>query len=70
MKTYTHLYPHIYTWETLEVAYRKARKGKRGTRPGADFEYARESNLFRWQYVLPCNINMLLFANDKEILYH
>ena len=28
MKTYKQLYPRICTWETLEIAYRKARKGK------------------------------------------
>lgn len=49
MKTYKHLYPQIYTWETLEKAYRQARKGKRGNQGVADFEYAWESNLLRLQ---------------------
>ena len=39
MKTYKQLYPRICTWETLETAYRKARKGKRRKQPVADFEY-------------------------------
>ena len=30
MKRYFDLYPHIYAWENLEWAYRRARKGKRG----------------------------------------
>jgi hypothetical protein len=49
VKTYKNLYSHIYAWETLEKAYRKARKGKRSTRPVAEFEYAWESNLLRLQ---------------------
>ncbi len=49
MKTYKNLYPTIYTWEALETAYRKARKGKRRTLPVADFEYNWESNLLRLQ---------------------
>jgi RNA-directed DNA polymerase len=49
VKTYKNLYPHIYTWETLEKAYRKARQGKRSTQPVADFEYKWESHLLRLQ---------------------
>lgn len=49
MKIYKHLYPHLYTWENLEAAYRKARKGKRKYEPAADFEYAWESQLLRLQ---------------------
>lgn len=49
MKTYKNLYPRIYAWETLEAAYRKARKGKRGHAPAADFEYRWESHLLRLQ---------------------
>ena len=30
MKTYRHLYPGVYAWDNLFLAYRKARKGKRG----------------------------------------
>lgn len=49
MKTYKNLYNQICAWETLETAYRKARKGKRSHQPAADFEYAWESNLLRLQ---------------------
>ena len=49
MKTYKNLYPHIHTWQALETAYRKARKGKRRYQPVADFEYAWESQLLRLQ---------------------
>jgi RNA-directed DNA polymerase len=49
VKTYKNLYPHIYAWETLEKAYRLARKGKRSSRPVADFEYHWESHLLRLQ---------------------
>ena len=44
MKTYEYLYPQIYTWENLETAYRKARKGKRRHQPVADFEYTWEKS--------------------------
>ena len=30
MKTYRNLYPRIYDFENLYLAYRRARKGKRG----------------------------------------
>jgi retron-type reverse transcriptase len=49
VKTYKNLYPHIYAWDTLEAAYRKARKGKRSHAPAADFEYRWESHLLRLQ---------------------
>jgi hypothetical protein len=49
VKTYKKLYPRIHTWEALETAYRKARKGKRQSQPVADFEYAWESHLLRLQ---------------------
>jgi hypothetical protein len=49
MKTYKNLYPWIYDWETLEIAYRRARKGKRRSQPVADFEYAWESQLLLWR---------------------
>jgi hypothetical protein len=49
VKTYKNLYPKICTWENLESAYRKARKGKRRKQPVADFEYAWESQLLRLQ---------------------
>jgi RNA-directed DNA polymerase len=49
VKTYKNLYPQICAWETLEAAYRKARRGKRAKQPVADFEYGWESNLLRLQ---------------------
>jgi len=30
LKTYKHLYPQVYDFENLYLAWRKARKGKRG----------------------------------------
>ena len=49
MKTYTDLYPHICQWENLEIAYRRARKGKRGRAPAADFERKFEDHLVALQ---------------------
>lgn len=37
-KVYRHLYPQVCTWENLLLAWRKARKGKRGQPPAATFE--------------------------------
>ena len=45
MKTYRNLYPKVSDWDNLYLAYRKARKGKRGRPPAATFEYDLESNL-------------------------
>ena len=45
MKTYRNLYPQVVAWENLELAYRRARKGKRGRGPVAAFEFDRERNL-------------------------
>ena len=45
MKTYRRLYPQVYAWENLELAYCKARKGKRARKPAAAFEFDRERNL-------------------------
>ena len=39
VKTYHHFYPRIWDWDNLYLAYRKARKGKRGKRPAAEFEF-------------------------------
>ena len=47
MKSYRNLYPKIHQWETLETAYRKARRGKRSTAPVADFEMNWESHLLQ-----------------------
>ena len=47
MKSYKHLYPQICAWENIYLAWRKARKGKRGREPAAAFEFDLESNLVR-----------------------
>lgn len=49
MKTAKNLYPRIYTWENLELAYRRARRGKRRYEAVADFEFNWESQLLRLQ---------------------
>ena len=49
MKTYKHLYPQVWAWDNLDLAYRRARKGKRGKGPVADFEFLLEDNLVRLQ---------------------
>jgi RNA-directed DNA polymerase len=49
MKPYANLYPQICAWENLERAYRRARKGKRGQAPAADFERKLEDNLVALQ---------------------
>jgi RNA-directed DNA polymerase len=41
MKTFRNLYPQVYAWENLELAYRRARKGKRVRAPVAAFEFDR-----------------------------
>jgi len=35
LKTLRYLYPRVCAWENLELAYRKARKGKRTRKPAA-----------------------------------
>jgi hypothetical protein len=52
LKTYRNLYPQVYAWENLELAYRRARRGKRAKRPAADFEFERERNLVELQQEL------------------
>jgi RNA-directed DNA polymerase len=49
LKTYRHLYPRVWDWDNLYLAYRKARKGKRGKRPAAEFEFCLEDNLVALQ---------------------
>ncbi len=49
MKTYRNLYPQIISFENLYLAFRKARKGKRGRPEVAAFELDLEPNLFRLQ---------------------
>jgi len=43
-QTYKNLYPRIYEWDNLLLAYRQARRGKRARLPAATFEFYRESN--------------------------
>ena len=45
MKSYKHLYPAVCEWDNLDLAYRKARLGKRSRPPAAAFEYDLEANL-------------------------
>ncbi len=49
MKTYKHLYPQVYDFENLYLAYRKARKGKRGRAQPASFERVQEDELLTLQ---------------------
>jgi len=49
LKTVRNLYPQVCAWENLELAYRKARKGKRTRKPVAAFEFDRERNLTELQ---------------------
>ncbi|MFQ6101348.1 MAG: reverse transcriptase domain-containing protein [Anaerolineae bacterium] len=49
MKSYKHLYPQICAWENIYLAWRKARKGKRGREPVAAFEFNLETNLVQLQ---------------------
>lgn len=45
MKPYRNLYPRLWAWDNLELAYFKARRGKRGLAPAARFERKLEDNL-------------------------
>ena len=49
LKTYRNLYPQVYAFENLYLAYRRARKGKRGKPGAADFERRYEEELFALQ---------------------
>jgi retron-type reverse transcriptase len=49
MPVYSDLYPQICAWGNLEQAYRRARKGKRGQPPAANFERRLEDNLVELQ---------------------
>jgi hypothetical protein len=49
MRTYRHLYPQVYDFENLYLAYRKARKGKRAKASVAVFETIQEDELFALQ---------------------
>jgi hypothetical protein len=47
IRLYENLYPQVYNWDNLLLAYRKASKGKRGNPAVAAFEYHLEDNLIR-----------------------
>ena len=47
MTAYTNLFERICSFENLYLAYRKARKGKRGKASTASFEYKQEEELLR-----------------------
>jgi retron-type reverse transcriptase len=49
VKTYRNLYPQVYDFENLYLAYRKARRGKRGKAPAASFERRQEDELLALQ---------------------
>lgn len=49
MKTYKNLYPQVYAWDNLYLAYRRARKGKRARAAVAAFEWDLEGNLVSLQ---------------------
>lgn len=51
-KAYRNLFPQICSFENLHLAWRNARRGKRGRTEVAAFEYQAESNLFRLQEAL------------------
>jgi retron-type reverse transcriptase len=48
-RTFDHLYPQVYDIDNLYLAWRRARKGKRGRAPAATFEFNLEENLLRLQ---------------------
>jgi len=49
MKTYRSLYPRVWDFENLYLAYRKARRGKRGKPGAASFERVQEDELLALQ---------------------
>ena len=49
MKTYRNLFPRVWDFENLYLAYRAARKGKRGKAPVAAFERMQEDELLALQ---------------------
>ena len=48
-RVYRHLFPQVIAWENLLLAWRKARKGKRGHPPAAMFEANAGENLLALQ---------------------
>lgn len=49
MKTYKHIYPQLCSFENLYLAYLKAKKGKSGKAPVAEFMRKREDEIFALQ---------------------
>jgi len=49
LKTYKHLYPQVCDFENIYLAYRKARKGKRGRMQAAMFERVQDDELLALQ---------------------
>lgn len=49
MKTYKHLYPQLCSFDNLYLAYLKAKKGKSGKAPVAEFMRKREDEIFALQ---------------------
>jgi retron-type reverse transcriptase len=49
VKTYKYLYPSICDFENIYLAYRKARRGKRGKPPAASFERVQDDGLLALQ---------------------
>ncbi len=49
MKTYKHLYPQVCDFENIYLAYRKARKGKRGRMQPAMFERVQDDEMLALQ---------------------
>ena len=51
-RTYDNLYPQVCDFDNIYLAWRRARRGKRGRPPAATFEFALEENLIRLQQEL------------------
>ena len=49
MKTYRNLYPQVWAWDNLWLAYRRAARGKRRKAAAACFEFRLEDNLITLQ---------------------
>jgi RNA-directed DNA polymerase len=56
LRLYKDLYPQVYGWDNLLLAYRKTSKGKRGNPAVAAFEYYLEDNLIRLREELAARI--------------
>jgi hypothetical protein len=53
VKTYKNLYPQLTSFANLELAWRKARKGKRSKLAVATFEFNAEGELFQLAEPVP-----------------